>query len=263
MEDKVLKELTSAIKGLHLDPPLDARNMLEKNSNGRKWKRRDAKKLKGLVWHQELGWGSIEAVAKYHTGNDSHLYRGGVESIAYTWAIRRDGQLLLCNNFSKAVWSQGYKGRTGDENAEFMSVMFEGLFKGLDVTDPSAGQPNYLQMLSGLILWHVCRDNWKWNDNGLYGHYLFGKPSCPGDTLETIIGSIRFNAEKPSFDLDTVDGRQGALKELGYYKGDIDGLWGPGSKGALITFQEDHNLAADGIWGKRSEAAVISALNNR
>ena len=180
MEKDVLKKIAPAMKNLNIALPLDARNDLATNPKGRKWKKRDPKELKGLVWHQELGWGSVESVAKYHTGKDSHLHKNGVERIAYTWAVRRDGQIVLCNNFDKAVWSQGYKGRKGDENAQFMSVMYEGLFHGKSVTDPSAGQPNYIQTLSGLILWHVCRNVWEWDDNDLYGHYLFGKPACPG-----------------------------------------------------------------------------------
>ena len=81
-------------------------------------------------------------------------------------------------------------------------------------------------------------------------------------TLETVIDAVRSNAEKQAFDLKTVDGRQEALKELGYYKGAIDGLWGPGSKGALIKFQEENDLAPDGIWGSKTEAAVIIELKN-
>lgn len=260
METELLDQLKAAMDGTGFPGPQDGRETLATNDSGKKWKKRDAKKLKGLVWHQELGWGSVEGVAKYHTGAQSHLHEGGVESIAYTWAVRRDGQVVLCNDFNKAVWSQGYKGRSGDENAEFMSVMFEGLFKGKGVTDPSAGQPNYLQMLSGLMLWHVCKGAWNWDEEDLYGHYLFGKPACPGDALESMVEAVRANAEKSRYDFDTVQGRQQALKALGYYTIAVDGVWGPGSKAALVRFQSDQGLAADGVWGPKTQAAIVRAL---
>jgi hypothetical protein len=158
MEREILTLITKAATGVGVVEPFDGRRALKRNPRGKKWKKRKAKALKGMVWHQELGWGSIEAVANYHTGRDSHLHRNGVESIAYTFAMRRNGQIVLCNDLNKAVWSQGFKGRPGDENAEFMSVMFEGLFTAPSVTDPSAGEPNQEQLFSALMLWRLCRE---------------------------------------------------------------------------------------------------------
>ncbi len=61
----------------------------------------------------------------------------------------------------------------------------------------------------------------------------------------------------------SVSVRQSALKELGYYDGTVDSLWGPASKGALIRFQEKNNLAAGGVWGPITDAAVVRALQAR
>lgn len=260
MESTIINRLIESSKALNFPQPHDGRTDLPVNAGGKKWKTRNADQLKGLVMHQELGWGTVENVAKYHTGADSHLHQGGVESIAYTWAIRRNGQIVLCNDFDKATWSQGYKGRPGDENAEFMSVMYEGLFQGEGVTDPSAGQPNDVQMLAGLMLWHVCKTEWQWDATDLYGHFLFGKPACPGNTFQTMIEAIRVNTLKPEFDFTTVKGRQQALKQLAYYTKAVDGDWGPGSKSALVRFQAENNLVADGIWGPKTEAAMLRAL---
>jgi hypothetical protein len=259
METTIVDGVAKASAGLGMVEPFDGRQSLKKNPRGKKWKTRDVDTLSGMVWHQELGWGSVEGVAEYHTGNDSHLHAGGVESIAYTFAIRRNGQIVLCNDFDRAVWSQGFKGRSGDENAEFMSVMFEGLFSGPGVTDPTAGEPNDEQMLSALMLWRICKKAWDWNEEDLYGHYHFGKPACPGDTIGTLIESVRANLEEPEYDFGTVEGRQQALKDLGYYAGAVDGVWGPRSRGALIRFQDEHELVADGIWGARTEAAMVVA----
>ena len=62
---------------------------------------------------------------------------------------------MLCNDLDRAVWSQGNGGRPGDENAEFLAVMFEGFFGGPGVTDPSVGEPNDAQLLAGLALWRL------------------------------------------------------------------------------------------------------------
>lgn len=166
---------------------------LKQNPNGYQWKIRDSKHLKGLVWHQELGWGSVESVHAYHTSENCHLRKGGVESIAYTWAIRRNGHICLCNPIEKKPWSQGTRNRVGDENAEFMSVMFEGKFSYVSNRIlENFGEPNSKQILSGLILWEACKKIWGWQDKALYGHFDFGKEACPGFTLETIIRAIRY-----------------------------------------------------------------------
>ncbi len=262
MESTVLNKLIDSANAAGSIEPQDIRDSLVNNPNGKKWKKRDPEKLKGMVWHQGLGWGSVEAVAKYHTGPDSHLYDGGVESIAYTWAIRENGEVVLCNDFNKRVWSQGYKGRTGDENAEFISVMFQGFFKAPGVTDPSAGEPNNKQLAAGRQLWDVCKEVWELSDDDLYGHYHFGKPACPGNRLKAEIESIRINAQDIPYDFSTVNGRQQALKALGYYKDEVDGMWGPVSRGALIRFQSDSAISADGVWGENTEAAIIEVLKS-
>lgn len=43
---------------------------------------------------------------------------------------------------------------------------------------------------------------------------------------------------------------QTKLKELGYYKGDIDGVYGSKTKSAVTSFQKNCGLTADGICGK-------------
>lgn len=260
MEQHILERIANASTGLGVPESFDGRGTLKRNPRGKQWKSRDVVKLKGMVWHQELGWGSVEGVAKYHTGKNSHLHQNGVESIAYTFAIRRDGQIVLCNDLAKAVWSQGFEGRPGDENAEFLSVMFEGLFKGPGITDSSAGEPNDKQLMAGLTLWHVCGEEWRWNEDDLYGHYHFGKPACPDNTLRAVIESIGANVDATEYDFASTGGRQQALKDLGFYAGAVDGRWGPQSRGALIRFQEEHGLVPDGIWGANTEAAVVRAV---
>lgn len=52
----------------------------------------------------------------------------------------------------------------------------------------------------------------------------------------------------------TVKQTQWQLYYPGYYGGEIDGVWGAGSKAATVRFQKDHGLDADGIWGAQTMA---------
>ncbi len=49
---------------------------------------------------------------------------------------------------------------------------------------------------------------------------------------------------------------QSVLKEYGYYKGNIDGIFGTATKNAVIAFQRDSGLVADGIAGKNTLKAL-------
>ena len=51
---------------------------------------------------------------------------------------------------------------------------------------------------------------------------------------------------------------QQRLKDLGYYSGDVDGQFGPGTKTAVVWFQSQHGLDADGIAGPSTQDALFS-----
>jgi hypothetical protein len=51
-----------------------------------------------------------------------------------------------------------------------------------------------------------------------------------------------------------------ALKQLGWYKGDIDAAWGVDATEALKAAQKAYGLVADGLWGEKTEAAIQHAL---
>ena len=51
---------------------------------------------------------------------------------------------------------------------------------------------------------------------------------------------------------------QTRLKELGYYTGEIDGQFGPGTRTAVTLFQEQHGLGADGIVGAETRDTLYS-----
>ena len=54
---------------------------------------------------------------------------------------------------------------------------------------------------------------------------------------------------------------QTALKNVGFYSGEIDGKIGPNTKKAIIEFQKSQGLSADGKVGVKTWAALAKFLN--
>ncbi len=52
---------------------------------------------------------------------------------------------------------------------------------------------------------------------------------------------------------------QARLATLGYYSGEIDGQFGPGTRDAVVLFQQENNLVADGLVGSESKEILFSA----
>lgn len=53
---------------------------------------------------------------------------------------------------------------------------------------------------------------------------------------------------------------QRQLKELGYYQGAMDGVYGSGTQGAVSQFQRDQNLDVDGVVGCNTQVKINQAL---
>lgn len=219
------------------------------------WRRRRWQDLRGMVWHQTLSSSSCQAVADYHVG-PNHISQQGLPGISYTFFVEPDGDTLLCNDIEDVTYSQGDRTRPGDENRLYMAVCFSGNF----------GAPGYVgsdtvtaeQLHSGLRLWLACRQEFGWSGRQLYGHYHFGKPTCPGVDLSNVIDTVQ-DSDSGSYDLDTIEGRQTALRDAGHYNGLVDGLWGMGSRRALASYQRAKNLVVDGIWGPETEQSFRDA----
>ena len=60
----------------------------------------------------------------------------------------------------------------------------------------------------------------------------------------------------------TIKQKQNLLAYLGYYNGEIDGIWGKQSKAATEAFQKDYGgIAVDGICGAETEKAMKHAVS--
>ena len=55
---------------------------------------------------------------------------------------------------------------------------------------------------------------------------------------------------------------QTKLKNWGYYTGSVDGVFGPKTKAAVISFQKKNGLVADGIVGNKTAAALGMNLSS-
>ena len=51
---------------------------------------------------------------------------------------------------------------------------------------------------------------------------------------------------------------QEKLKALGYYTDEVDGQFGPGTRDAVIAFQEKNGLDADGLAGEETQRVLYS-----
>lgn len=218
----------------------------------KEWSKRDPAKLKGAVIHQSLEeYGTASGNAKYHVG-PNHISEDGLPGLSYTIFIERSPRVILANPVDCRTYSQGYGGRPGDENEEFLSICVGGNFSGPGYLGSQRPTQDQLELLAKT--WDHLKEIWGWTNADLYGHYHFGKPSCPGNHLMEIIDQLR-----PVTFISSIE-RQKALKKLDYYKGEQDGRWGPASKAALVEFQRAAGLIPDGVWGDKTSEAVKTAL---
>ena len=58
----------------------------------------------------------------------------------------------------------------------------------------------------------------------------------------------------------TLKQKQALLSYLGYYNGQLDGVWGEKSQRATEAFQRDYQLAVDGIFGQDTEARILEVI---
>lgn len=210
---------------------------------------------------------AVWRVAEYQTGPDSHLADDGAPGIAYTLVTDPDGGLYLVNDPEEAPWSQGYARRPGDENAEWMSVLFMGFMRSEE--HPDGDSPTPMQIAIAALLPMALKRTWSpaigWDLGETTAHAWLGKPACPGSTLKAVVLSYMEHGphRDTSPELDSWLGRQRGLNRVLSPSPGLteDGTFGPRTKAALRRFQREQGLTADGMWGPRTRAALEAALS--
>ncbi len=89
-------------------------------------------------------------------------------------------------------------------------------------------------------------------EKALYGADAVPAPAAaaPTDPPTAATPAASFEVLKSGSKGDRVRQVQERLKELGYYEGEIDGKYGPGTKSAVYRFQNAHGLSADSVVGQ-------------
>jgi hypothetical protein len=202
------------------------------------------------------------SVAIYHTG-PNHISENGLPGICYTICIPDTDELpWLTSDFEYITSAQGAPDdvHPGDENRHLIPILVMGSFTGPGcrgrLLKPTARQ---LKHLARVTAW--LSDTFDYGTEGIFGHYHFGKPACPGGYLTVWIENMRAN------------GRQLALTEDWQYalthiipnclpKYGIDGQWGNESRRALIAFQRQCGLRVTGVQDAFTELMLMRAMKN-
>jgi N-acetylmuramoyl-L-alanine amidase len=74
-----------------------------------------------------------------------------------------------------------------------------------------------------------------------------------GDQPRDLVWRLNFDSVDPK---GSIEGLQGRLYNLGFYRGQIDGCFGPATRGAVSAFQTSAGLGATGIDDENTWAAL-------
>ena len=249
----MLDRLTAALRRLGADV-IDLRGKLPTHRT-KSFGQRDPGSLRGLVAHHSAGptggADRFRAVAAYHVG-PNHISETGCPGICYSLGISDSGEICVFWDLDRATWSQGDRTQPGDENKDWLSVLLVGNFRSID--NPKGAEPSLEQLLAYLLLARACREIWG-QGFAFTGHFQFGKPACPGATVEAIARAINQGTKRePTGTLLQV---QEGLVALGYLPaGEADGLDGPITRAAISTFQRSAGLKVDGVAGPKTWATI-------
>ncbi len=218
----------------------------------RRWRIRQLSSIRKIIVHQELGESSIENVNAYHISTKNHISPKGCPRICYHYGIRKNGEVVQMNELSSVVW------HTSGHNTSGIGIMMVGNFSGLgNTTAQSEPTSEQLESLAQLIIY--LQNAFNLTNQDVYGHYHFGKPSCPGYTIQEWVESKRnelsSNIENVQKSISEIQKR---LNQLGYTAGVVDGIMGVKTLSAIRNFQSDNHLIVDGVVGPQTWKNLLS-----
>ena len=220
----------------------------------RRWSKRSLNRIDKIIVHQELGEGTVEQVNNYHITAPNHISSKGCPHICYHYCIRKDGEVVQANDLSSITWH--CKG----ENSTAIGIMLVGNFNGpgysLGTSEPTEAQKTSLKGLVDHLL-----SGFSLTKQDVYGHYHFGKPECPGYTIQEWVEATRNEIIETiaanNIPMETKE-VQKRLNQLGYGVGKVDGIHGIRTASAIRKFQTDSGLHVDGVVGPSTWKTLIA-----
>jgi hypothetical protein len=221
---------------------VDARDEMPKGDGV--WPTHATEDVLGACIHQNGSQNTTDPTktAKYHTSPSNHITPGrSMPTICYDFAVPDlNGPPWLVANPLDRKYEQGNKSHPGDENRHLLSILVMGSFTGPGYSGYSEGPTmRQIRNLESLLNW--CQHTFHFGDNGIFGHFDFGKSFCPGIALTNWIEMHREEAQH----LTDAKAWQRALliwdpSCLPRYG--ADGDWGEESKYALSCFQRGKRI---------------------
>lgn len=236
---------------------IDRRNTMP-TGDGR-WKVRAPSDIVGQCVHQSASMNVDKPVetALYHTG-PNHISENGLPSICYCICITdTDDPPWLTVDFKYRTYSQGADDDQypGDENKHLLAILVMGSFIAPGYRG-KLSKPSERQMvhLSRVTDW--AGDVFEYGPEGIFGHYHFGKATCPGSYLMNWVESLRGVARQLRTDEDWQKALCLAMPDALPLYG-IDGQWGNESRRALIKFQRKYKLRVTGLQDAFTELMLM------
>ncbi len=195
-------------------------------------------------------------------------------------------------------WQQAGMPQVVDDETAWCAGYVGGVLGGLGI--PGSGRPNARSYLSWgsqvrpddvlpgdvVVFWRGSKTSWKghvaffvnWTTDGkgvlVRGGNQGDQVSDKVYPIGQILGVRRWMNGDPASEGDRpilragngtpdafVQVLQQALRERGYFAGKVDGLFGPRTKTAVMSFQAAAGLATDGVVGQRTWDALMDAPN--
>lgn len=219
---------------------IDKRGEMPKGKGS--WPERDPDQILGQCAHQN-GSGNFtdpKGTADYHTSPDNHITPGEpLPTTVYHFMIPDlPCPAWLTTDLLSRTYAQGASDRAGypgDENLHLVAILVMGSYtgpgyKGQRMAPSGTQEGNFWKVTN----W--CKHIFGYGDEGLFGHYHFGKAACPGSYLQRRIEARRSAAADLASDRDWQEALlrwdENCLPKYG-----ADGAWGRESKTALRRFQ--------------------------
>jgi hypothetical protein len=224
------------------------------------WPSRSSSDILGICIHQNAGGSDPHVTAAYHTSQNNHITPGRpLPSICYHIAITdSDDPAWLVANPLWRTYAQGSPS-PGDENLHLLSVVVMGNFDGPGHQGKQAAPtPRQMGALDAVVLW--AQRVFSFTDSGMFGHYHFGKASCPGYAIQEWIEARRGAWAAMTHGLGSPLQWQLALLRWDFHclpKYGADGDWGDESKAALSFFQRAHHLKVTAVRDPFTELVLL------